>query len=183
MLEASGVAFEALPAGVDEETAKAALLAGGAGPRMLADALAELKAVKLSQRHPEALVLGCDQVASLGARIFDKPASRDEAAGHLALLSGETHHQTSAAVICEGGRAVWRHVDVAKLTMRDMSDAFIEAYLDAEWPAIGGCAGGYRIEGRGAQLFARIDGSHFTVLGLPLLPLLDYLRVRGAMPA
>ena len=85
----------------------------------------------------------------------------------------------SAAVICLGGAPIWRHVDVAKLTMRDFSDAFLESYLDAEWPAIGGCVGGYRLEGLGAQLFARVEGSHFTILGLPMLPLLDYLRTRG----
>ncbi len=183
MLEAAGVPFEPMAAGVDEDSAKESLLAGGIGPRDLADALAELKALKLSQRHPEALVLGCDQVASLGDWIFDKAVDRDEVATQLRLLAGETHRQASAAVICEGGKPVWRHVDVAKLTMRAFSEDFLQNYLDAEWPAIGGCAGGYRIEGRGAQLFARIDGSHFTVLGLPLLPLLDYLRVRGVMPA
>ncbi|MGP1282265.1 MAG: Maf family protein [Parasphingopyxis sp.] len=182
MLEAAGVPFDAMAAGVDEEAAKASLCADGIFARNLADALAELKALKLSRRFPEALVLGCDQVASLDTRIFDKAESREEARAHLAALRGETHSQTSAAVICEGGRPVWRHVDVAKLAMRDFSDAFLEAYLDAEWPAIGGCAGGYRLEGRGAQLFARIDGSHFTILGLPLLPLLDYLRARGVMP-
>lgn len=182
MLEAAGVPFDAMAAGVDEAAAKASLCADGISARNLADALAELKALKLSRRFPEALVLGCDQVASLDTRIFDKAESREEARAHLAALRGETHSQTSAAVICEGGRPVWRHVDVAKLAIRDFSDAFLEAYLDAEWPAIGGCAGAYRLEGRGAQLFARIDGSHFTILGLPLLPLLDYLRTRGVMP-
>lgn len=183
MLEAADVPFEAMAAGVDEESAKASLIAGRTGARDLADALAELKATKISQRHPEALVLGCDQVASLGERIFDKPASREEAAEHLVALAGETHRQTSAAVICESGRPIWRHVDVAKLTMRKLSDEFLAGYLDAEWPAVSGCAGGYRIEGRGAQLFTRIDGSHFTVLGMPLLPLLDYLRVREVIAA
>lgn len=181
MLDAAAVPFEAMAAGVDEEAAKASLCAGGISPRNLADALAELKALKLSRRFPEALILGCDQVAALGDRIFDKPATREEAESHLRALRGETHSQTSAAVICEAGKAVWRHIDVAKLAMRDFSDAFLEGYLDAEWPAIGGCAGGYRLEGRGAQLFTRIDGSHFTILGLPLLPLLDYLRTRGVM--
>ena len=183
MLEAAGVPFEALAAGVDEEATKTSLMAEKIVPRNLADALAELKAVKLSQQYPEDLVLGCDQVASLGDRVFDKATSREECAGHLTALRGETHNQTSAAVICEGGRPVWRHVDVAKLAMRDFSDEFLEGYLDAEWPAVAGCAGGYRMEGRGAQLFTRIDGSHFTVLGMPLLPLLDYLRVREVVPA
>ncbi|WP_221892853.1 Maf family protein [Parasphingopyxis marina] len=183
MLEAAGVPFTPMAAGIDEEAAKAALTAEGISARNLADALAELKATKLSRRFPQDLVLGCDQVASLGARIFDKAGSREEAAEQLRALAGETHSQTSAAVICEGGQPVWRHIDVAKLAMRDFSGDFLDAYLDEEWPAVGGCAGGYRIEGPGAQLFTRIDGSHFTVLGLPLLPLLDYLRVRGVMRA
>jgi len=181
MLEAAGVPFDAMAAGVDEESAKASLCADGISARNLADALAELKAVKLSRRFPEALVLGCDQVASLGDQIFDKAATREEAESHLRALRGETHSQISAAVICEAGKPVWRHIDGAKLAMRDFSDVFLDSYLDAEWPAIGGCAGGYRLEGRGAQLFTRIDGGHFTILGLPLLPLLEYLRVRGVM--
>lgn len=181
MLEAADVPFEAMAAGVDEKSVKEALIAEGTTPRNLADALAELKATKLSRRYPEDLVLGCDQVASLGDRIFDKAESREECASHLGALRGETHSQTSAAVICEGGKPVWRHIDVAKLSMRDFSDDFLERYLDAEWPEVGTCAGGYRIEGRGAQLFTRIDGSQFTVLGMPLLPFLDYLRVRGVM--
>lgn len=179
MLEAAGVPHEALAAGVDEDSAKLSMKAEGLSPRDLADALAELKAVKLSRRYPEALVLGCDQVAAIEREVFDKPASREDAAAQLRKLRGATHRQHSAAVICEAGRSVWRHVDSASLTMRDFSDGFLESYLDAEWPAIGGCAGGYRLEGPGAQLFARIEGSYFTVLGLPLLPLLDYLRVCG----
>lgn len=180
MLVAAGVPHDAMTAGVDEESAKAALRADGLNARSLADALAELKATKLSRRHPGDLVLGCDQIASTeDGKTLDKPADREEAAAQLRMLRGRTHRLTSAAVICEGGAPVWRHVDIAKLTMRDFSDAFLGAYLDAEWPAIGGCVGGYRLEGLGAQLFSRIEGSHFTILGLPLLPLLDYLRVRG----
>lgn len=181
MLMAAGVPFEAMAAGVDEVSAKASLSADGISARNLADALAELKAVKLSRRYPEALVLGCDQVASLDSRIFDKSESRAEAREHLVSLRGETHSQTSAAVICESGEPVWRHIDVAKLTMRDFSNGYLDGYLQAEWPAISGCAGGYRLEGRGGQLFTHIDGSYFTILGLPLLPLLDYLRVCGVM--
>ena len=182
MLEAAGVAFTARAAGVDEDAIKASL--SDLGGRDLADALAELKAVKVSRLFPEALVLGCDStVAAPDGTLLDKPDSRDAAAAQLRMLAGATHRLSSAAVVAQHGQPVWRHVDTAKLTMRAFSDTFLDAYLDAEWPAIGGCVGGYRIEGRGAQLFARIDGSHFTILGLPLLPLLDWLRMRGVMPA
>ena len=184
MLEAAGVAFTAEAAGVDEESVKAAMIAEGADGRRLADALAEMKAVKLSRRHPTALVLGCDStVAAEDGTLLDKAGTREESRAQLQALRGTTHKLTSAAVVALGGEPIWRHVDTAKLTMRPFSDAFLESYLDAEWPAIGGCVGGYRLEGLGAQLFSRIDGDHFTILGLPLLPLLDWLRVRGEMPA
>ena len=184
MLTDAGVPFEAMAAAVDEESAKLALRASGTSPRDLADALAELKAVKLSGREPQALVLGSDSLVALAdGRILDKPASREEAADHLRAMSGATHDLWSAAVIAEGGAPVWRHVDRAKLHVQALSDGFLETYLDSEWPAISGCAGAFRIEGHGAQLFARIEGSHFTVLGMPLLPVLDYLRVRGVLSA
>lgn len=180
MLEAAGVPFTAVAAGVDEEAVKASLMADGLDGRGLADALAELKAVKISRRHPEALVLGCDStVQAADGALLDKAESRDEARAQLVSLAGTTHRLTSAAVVAQGGQPIWRHVDVAKLTMRPFSEAFLDTYLDAEWPAIGGCVGGYRIEGLGAQLFARIEGSQFTIMGLPLLPLLDWLRHRG----
>lgn len=177
MLDAAGISYQAMRAGVDEESAKAGLAA--LSPRDLADALAELKAVKLSGRHPEALVLGCDSVVALeDGTLLDKPESREQAADHLRLLSGKRHDLISAAVIAEAGRPVWRHVDRAHMHVRTLSEDFISAYLDAEWPAISGCVGCYRIEGLGVQLFATIKGSQFTILGLPLLPVLDYLRTR-----
>lgn len=182
MLTDAGVPHDAMAPGVDEDAAKAALRADGNDARRLADALAELKAVKLSRRFPEDLVLGCDQtLATAGGDLLDKPMSRDDAAAQLVKLRGATHKLTSAAVICLGGEPIWRHVGVARLTMRSFSDGWLLSYLDAEWPAIGGCVGGYRLEGQGAQLFARIEGDHFTILGLPLLPLLDYLRIRGVL--
>ncbi|MEH3107802.1 MAG: Maf family protein [Sphingomonas fennica] len=184
MLAAAGVPHEAQAAGVDEEAAKAALAADGLDARQLADALAELKAIRLSARRPGDVVLGCDStVAAPDGTLLDKPADRAEAAAHLRLLRGGTHRLVSAIVAAEAGRPVWRHVETAKLTMRSFSDAFLDAYLDAEWPAIAGCVGCYRLEGPGVQLFSRIEGSHFTILGLPLLPLLDWLRSRGAMLA
>jgi septum formation protein len=184
MLDAAGVTFTAEAAGVDEESVKAAMIAEGTDGRRLADALAELKAVKVSRRHPTALVLGCDStVAAEDGTLIDKAETREQSRAQLQSLRGTTHKLTSAAVVALGGEPIWRHVDTARLTMRAFSDAFLDSYLDAEWPAIGGCVGGYRLEGPGAQLFSRIDGDHFTILGLPLLPLLDWLRVRGELLA
>jgi septum formation protein len=184
MLAAAGVPFVAEAAGVDEESVKLAMQSEGADARRLADALAELKAVKVSRRYPTALVLGCDStVAAADGSLIDKAETRAQSAAQLRALAGTTHKLTSAAVVAQGGIAVWRHVDTAKLTMRAFSNTFLESYLDAEWPAIGGCVGGYRLEGLGAQLFSRIEGDHFTILGLPLLPLLDWLRVRGVIQA
>lgn len=184
MLAAAAIPFTAVSASVDEESAKAALLAEGLAPRDMADALAELKAVKVSARDGTALALGCDSVVVLDdGSMLDKPRSREEAGAHLARMSGKRHDLVSAAVIAEGGRPVWRVVDRAKMHVRTLSDAFIQTYLDQEWPEIAGCVGCYRIEGPGAQLFTRIEGSQFTVLGLPLLQVLDYLRVRGVMPS
>ncbi len=180
MLDAAGVAHEAIPARVDEDAVKLAM--AGAAPRDLADALAELKALKVSALHPDALVLGSDSLVALAdGAILDKPRDRADAAAHLRAMSGARHDIVSGAVLARGGQAVWRHVDVAKLHVRPLSDGFIESYLDAEWPAIAGCVGCFRIEGPGVQLFERIVGDHFTVLGMPLLPVLGQLRVLGAL--
>lgn len=184
MLDAAGVPHDAIPAYVDEDAAKAALRAEGAAPRAIADALAELKALKISQSVPGALVLGSDSLVAFEDRTtLDKPESRDQAAEHLRLMSGKRHDLVSAAVIAENGRPVWRIVDRAKMFVRPLSEPFIEQYLDLEWPAIAGCVGCFRIEGPGVQLFSRIEGSQFTVLGMPLLPVLDYLRVRQVLPS
>lgn len=180
MLEAAGVPFEAQAAGVDEDAAKTAL--AHLRPRDLADALAELKAIKVSARRPDVLVLGSDSVVALAdGTLLDKPETREQAADHLRRMSDGVHRLYSAAVIAEGGRPVWRHVDRVKLHVRMLSSTFTERYLDAEWPAIGGCVGCFRIEGPGVQLFDRIEGDYFTVLGLPLLPVLSYLRERGEL--
>ena len=182
MLAAAGVPFAAESPGVDEDAVKASL--AGAAPRDLADALAEMKALKVSARRPGALVLGSDSVVALAdGTLLDKPASREEAADHLSRMAGVRHELWSAAVIAEDGRAVWRHVEAARMHVRPLSYSFIERYLDAEWPAIAGCVGCYRIEGPGVQLFSRIEGSHFTVLGLPLLPVLSFLRDRKLLPS
>jgi septum formation protein len=180
MLLAAGVSFEAVAAGVDEETAKEALRARGLTARDLADALAELKAVRISQRRTGDLVLGCDQTLALeDGTMLDKPG--DALGDQLRLLSGRTHSLYSAVVAAENGVPIWRVVDQVKLTMRPLSQAFIDQYVEAENSAVAQCVGGYRIEGLGAQLFNRIEGSHFTILGLPLLQLLDWLRIRGVM--
>ncbi len=182
MLTAADVPFKAMSPGVDEDAAKMALRAEGISARDLADALAELKALRLSQRLPGALVLGCDSTVALNdGAMIDKAPDRAALAAQLQRMAGTTHNLYSAAVIAENGRAVWRYVDRAKMTMRVLSDAFIDTYLDAEGDDLLGCVGGYRIEGRGAQLFAKIEGSQFTVMGMPLLHLLDYLRARGVM--
>ena len=177
MLTNAGVPFEAVSPLVDEDAAKASL--GDLPPRDLADALAELKARKVSAARPGDLVLGCDSVVALddGTRI-DKPGAN--LAAQLRLMAGRTHRLHSAAVVCENGQPVWRAVEVATMHVRQLSDAFIAQYVasdpEAQW-----CAGGYRIEGPGAQLFSRVDGSWFAIMGLPLIPLLAWLRARGVV--
>ncbi len=184
MLTDAGVPFEPVAAGVDEETAKEALVGEGLGARDLADALAELKAVKPSARwRGGALVLGADQTLECDdGTILSKAESREEAAAILARLSGRRHHLHSAAVIAENGRAIWRQVESVAMDVRPLSDAFIQAYLDADWDQCRWCVGCYRVEGPGVQLFSRIGGSLFAVQGLPLLALLDFLRARGVLP-
>ena len=180
MLDAAGMPHEAVAARVDEDAAKAAL--AHLDGRGLADALAELKAVKVSASRPGDLVLGCDQTRERDdGMLLDKPG--DALAEQLRALSGRTHRLHSAVVAAENGVPVWRHVSRAALTMRPLSEAFIANYVAREGAAVAGCIGGYRIEGLGVQLFSRIDGDHFTILGLPLLPLLDWLRVRGVLPS
>jgi septum formation protein len=183
MLSASGVVHEARPAHVDEDALTAALLAEKASADRIADALAELKAVKISRSQPTALVIGADSVViDAEGQLLAKPETRERAAAQLRQLSGTTHRLVSAAVVAEAGTPVWRAAASARLTMRPLSDRFIEDYLDREGEAVLGCVGTYRIEALGAQLFTRIDGDHFTIRGLPLLALLDYLRVRGRLP-
>ncbi|MES2159403.1 MAG: Maf family protein [Pseudomonadota bacterium] len=184
MLTAAQVPFEAMSPGVDEDAAKDALRADGLDARALADALAELKALKVSRRVPGALVLGCDQTLSLDdGSMIDKAVDREDAARILRLLSGRVHHLHSAAVISLNGEAIWRHVERVRMHVRPLSEAFIAAYLDSDWDALRWCVGCYRIEGPGAQLFSKVEGSQFAIQGLPLLPLLDFLRVRGVLAA
>lgn len=181
MLAAAGVAFTAAAPQVDEETVRAGLLADDARPERIADALAELKAVKVSRRTA-GLVLGTDQVlVTAGDTTLEKPADRTGAEHQLRALAGAEHRLVAAAVIAENGVAIWRAVDAARLTMRPLSDAFISDYLDREGEAVLDCVGTYRIEGLGAQLFTQVRGDPFVIQGLPLLAVLDFLRLRGEL--
>lgn len=181
MLEAAGVKFDAVEAEVDEGAAKAGLWSAGFDARGVAEELAQLKALSVEAAAGD-LVIGADQVLERDdGTILSKPASREEAWGQLISLRGTTHRLHSAAVVAEGGQAVWWHCETVELTMRPFSDAFLSTYLDAEYEQIRWSVGGYRIEGPGVQLFDRIEGSHFAILGMPLLPLLTYLRDRGML--
>jgi septum formation protein len=179
LLDRAGVPFEVMPAAVDEAAVKAGMLAEGAPPRDIADALAELKAFRIAGRAPDRLVLGADQVLVCEGRLHDKPRDLDEAREQLRSLRGRRHELLSAAVVFEAVRPVWRHVGRAQLTMRVFSDAFLESYLAEHGGELLSTVGCYRLEDGGAQLFTRIDGDLFTVMGLPLLELLGFLRTRG----
>lgn len=182
LLRDAGVAFETMPAAVDETAVIASLQAEGAAPRAIADALAEMKAIKISTRLGRgALVLGADQVLDCEGRIFEKPADLDEARAHLLALRGRSHTLHTAIVIAQNGAPVWRQVSGARLEMRAFSDDFLEAYLSDCGEAICASCGAYQIEGRGIQLFTRIEGSFSAIQGLDLPPLLGYLRERGLM--
>ena len=175
MLDAAGVAYEAVKPDVDE----AELKLGLTGAEEIALRLAEAKAVSI----PGDWVIGSDSVVSAAGRLFDKPRDRDEAAGHLRFFSGKEMQLTSAAALAHGGRLDWSAAQTARLQVRPLSDAFIAEYLDAEWPEVGYTVGVFRLEGRGVQLFDKVDGDHFTILGMPLLPLLGALRERGLITA
>ncbi len=182
MLTEAGVPFVAMSPQVDEDAIKLSLRAAGHDARAQADALAEAKAVKLSRRHPGALVLGADQIlATDDGCTLDKPGSIVDASDQLRQLRGRRHRLISAAVIAENGIAVWRLVETATLEMRAFSESFLADYVAREGDALLTTVGGYRLEGLGAQLFSRISGDYFTILGLPLLGVLDYLRVRGVL--
>ena len=181
MLVSAGVPFETAASDLDEEQAKAGLAAAGFEPRDTAEMLAEMKAKGVAA-DADMLVIGADQVLELDdGTMLGKSASRDDALAQLRALSGQTHYLHSAAVIVENGERVWGETESVAMDVRVLGEPFLQAYLDAEYEAIRESVGGYRIEGLGAQLFEEVEGSHFAVLGLPLLPLLDYLRQRGLL--
>ncbi len=179
LLRNAGLDVEVKPVKVDEAMIRGAMVAEGASPRDIADALAEQKARRGGQRDPDALVLGCDQVLAFDGQVFSKPKDRAELRAQLDRLNGNRHQLLSAAVLWQDGRAVWRHVGIVRLTMRECSDAFLDDYIDRNWSSICTSVGGYKLEEEGVRLFQRIEGDYFHVLGLPLLELLGYLTIRG----
>ncbi len=177
MLEQAGVAHRTIPSAIDEAQQKGSAF----DPRTVAIALAEAKACAVSEQHKGEWVIGSDSIVSVGGRTFDKPVDRDEAMAHLRQFSGKVMQLTSAVALALDGAIDWSHGDSAELQVRSLSDKFIDSYLDQEWPEVGGCVGVFRMEGRGVQLFDRVEGSHFTILGMPLIPLLLALRERGLL--
>jgi septum formation protein len=181
MLEAAGLAFEVVPADVDEAPVKDGLLRAGSLPQAVAEALAVLKAEATSTQLPDALVIGADQVLALGAEMFQKPASVAQAREQLLRLRGKTHALHTAVALAKRGKAVWVRVETATLAMRPFTQAFLADYLARVGERVCRTVGAYEIEGPGIQLMERVEGDMFTVIGLPLLPLLSELRARGAI--
>lgn len=181
LLRNAGVRCDVIPARIDEDSIKMALDAEDAPPRDIADTLAEMKARKIAEKGQDTIVLGCDQVLSFKGKVLSKPETPDDARTQLRLLRGETHQLLSAAVVYDELKPVWRHVGVARLSMRDFSDAYLDDYVDRNWESIRWSVGGYKIEEEGIRLFRMVHGDTFTIQGLPLLELLSYLTLRGTL--
>ncbi|MEI4234308.1 Maf family protein [Roseovarius sp. D22-M7] len=179
LLENAGLAIEVMPPRVDEVMIRDGLLDEGTTPRDIADALAEAKAARVSNKTPGAMVLGCDQVLDLDGDLLSKPATADEARAQLLAMRGRRHDLLSAAVICEDGAPIWRHVGKARLTVRPFSEGWLDGYITRNWPDISDSVGAYKLESEGVRLFSRVEGDYFTILGLPLLDLLSFLTLRG----
>lgn len=181
LLKNAGISFRSEAADLDERAVEAPLAESGASPDDVALVLAEAKAASVSERHPDAIVIGCDQTLSLGDRIFHKPADMEAARHQLLQLSGQTHNLNSAVVLASNGEAVWRHVNSPALTMRTLEPAFIGRYLAEVGEDALASVGAYQLEGRGIQLFSAVEGDYFSIVGLPLLPLLQRLRAMDAI--
>lgn len=181
LMENAGLKFQAVAAQIDERAIEREIEHRALGPDELALELAFSKALEVSSRFPQALVIGCDQTMSLGQQVFHKPADRAEARANLLLLRGRTHRLNSGVVLVRGGHEIWRHLSTADLSMREFSDAFLEGYLVRCGDDVMKSVGCYQLEGIGIQLFNSISGDYFTILGLPLLPLLEQLRTLGEL--
>ena len=182
MLRRAKLSFDVVSARIDESTIRTTLAAEGVPPRDVADALAEAKALKVSSRHPAALVIGADQILDLDGNVLAKAETPEELREQLSRLRGRRHRLHSAAVVAEGGRPIWRHIGEARLHVRAVSDGWLDGYIDRNWNHVRGSVGGYLIEDEGVRLFDRVDGDTFTVMGLPLIPLLSWLTLRGSIP-
>ena len=181
LLQRSGIEFESVSALVDEEMMKAAMLAEQAPHRDIADKLAEIKALKVSQKHLGRFVLGCDQILSFDGKVFSKPKDQSDLRKQLSVLKSGTHELLSAAVICQDAKPIWRFIGKARLTMRDFSETFLDNYIEQNWKLVENCVGGYQIEGEGIRLFQQLDGDYFSVLGMPLLEIMNFLTMRGVI--
>ncbi len=182
LLENAGIAAVCEPAGVDEEEIKKAMRAEAAPAADVVELLSELKAIRVSQRHPGSLVVGADQILVCEGAWFDKPTDRSRARADLTALAGKTHELLCSACVARDGTRIWHHAASARLTMRPLSESFIDAYLDAIGDAALDSVGVYQLEGLGVQLFSRVEGDFFAILGLPLLPLFEFLRGHEILP-
>lgn len=183
LLRNASVDFTTVVARIDEDAVRRSLEAEKASPRDIADTLAEMKAQRVAAKHPDAMVIGCDQILAHDRKILAKPESPDQALAQLKSLRGQKHQLLSAAVIYGDGKPQWRHVGTVRLHMRDASDAYLKDYVDRNWDSIQYAVGAYKLEEEGVRLFTRIEGDYFNVLGLPLLELLSYLTLRGTLQA
>ncbi|MAX73423.1 MAG: septum formation protein Maf [Nioella sp.] len=181
LLKQSGIRFRTQAARIDEAAIKSSMLQDGATPHDIADALAEYKARKVSQKHADAMVIGCDQVLEFRGKLLSKPKNVEAAISQLIELRGQSHKLHSAVVIYENEQPVWRHVGQVRLEMRNLSDDYIAQYMSRNWPGIADSVGAYKLEQEGVRLFSRVEGDYFTVLGLPLLELIGYLTQRGVI--
>ncbi len=181
LLRQAGIPFKAHAARIDEATITAAMSDEGGTARDIADALAEFKARKIAAKHPDAMVIGCDQVLEFRGNLLSKPTGLEDAISQLIMLRGQQHKLLSAIVVYENGEPIWRHVGQVRLLMRDLSDDYIAKYMSRNWPGIADSVGSYKLEQEGSRLFSRIEGDYFTVLGLPLLELVGFLTQRGVI--